>query len=304
MTDQDALQALLNEAELYQSQGLLVESKERFSQALDFMKEKGEPEEAKDLYRDIEARIANVEQELIEVSQEPERSDLSREEQDLIRNLFSFSQDEASAAMEGAVALAKFGQYDEALTEFKRLLREGTMPIMAAKNIIRCYLSISSIPAAIAEFEQWVSGKILSEEDLQQIRAFLQDVLDKEGIQMELPSLSDEDRRLEQASDKKNLPDREKGPFDITTVIFEWEWGSDKIGPMEFSDPLQSGNNMSIVVSPQEAKVFKPGKRLMNVQFYTPIAVFRSTVAIKGQTQIAQGPKQGHYRLDFAIEGN
>ena len=40
MSDQDALQALLNEAELYQSQGLLVESKERFSQALDFMKEK------------------------------------------------------------------------------------------------------------------------------------------------------------------------------------------------------------------------------------------------------------------------
>ena len=167
-----------------------------------------------------------------------------------------------------------------------------------------CAIQPNSYDAAIAEFEQWVSGKILSEEDLQQIRAFLQDVLDKEGIQMELPSLSDEDRRLEQASDKKNLPDREKGPFDITTVIFEWEWGSDKIGPMEFSDPLQSGNNMSIVVSPQEAKVFKPGKRLMNVQFYTPIAVFRSTVAIKGQTQIAQGPKQGHYRLDFAIEGN
>ena len=304
MSDQDALQALLNEAELYQSQGLLVESKERFSQALEFMKEKGEPEEAKDLYRDIEAQIANVEQELIEVSQEPERSDLSRDEQDLIRNLFSFSQDDASAAMEGAVALAKFGQYDEALAEFKRLLREGTMPIMAAKNIIRCYLSISSLPAAIAEFEQWVSGKILSQEDLQHIRAFLQDVLDKEGIQMELPSLSDADKPVEKALEKKSQPEQERGPFDITTVIFEWEWGSDKIGPMEFSDPLQSGNNMSIVVSPHEAKVFKPGKRLMNVQFYTPIAVFRSTVAIKGQTQIDQGPKQGHYRLDFAIEGN
>jgi hypothetical protein len=268
------------------------------------MKEKGEPEEAKDLYRDIEAQIANVEQELIEVSQEPERSDLSRDEQDLIRSLFSFSQDDASAAMEGAVALAKFGQYDEALAEFKRLLREGTMPIMAAKNIIRCYLSISSLPAAIAEFEQWVSGKILSEEDLQHIRAFLQDVLDKEGIQMELPTLSDSDKPAEKALEKRSPPKREKGPFDITTVIFEWEWGSDKIGPMEFSDPLQSGNNMSIVVSPHEAKVFKPGKRLMNVQFYTPIAVFRSTVAIKGQTQIDQGPKQGHYRLDFAIEGN
>lgn len=304
MSDQDALQALLNEAELYQSQGLLVESKERFSQALEFMKEKSAPEEAKDLYRDIEARIANVEQELIEVSQEPERSDLSRDEQDLIRNLFSFSQDDASAAMEGAVALAKFGQYDEALTEFKKLLREGTMPIMAAKNIIRCYLSISSLPAAIAEFEQWVSGKILSQEDLQHIRAFLQDVLDKEGIQMELPSLSDADKPVEEALEKKSQSEQERGPFDITTVIFEWEWGSDKIGPMEFSDPLQSGNNMSIVVSPHEAKVFKPGKRLMNVQFYTPIAVFRSTVAIKGQTQIDQGPKQGHYRLDFAIEGN
>ena len=178
MSEQDALQALLNEAELYQSQGLLVESKERFSQALEFMKENGEPVKAANLYRVIEARIADVEQELVEVSQEPERSDLSQTEQDLIRNLFSFSQDEASAAMEGAVALAKFGQYDEALSEFKRLLREGTMLVMAAKNIIRCYLSLASIPAAIAEFEQWVSGKILSEEDLHHMRAFLQEVLD------------------------------------------------------------------------------------------------------------------------------
>jgi hypothetical protein len=304
MSEQDALQALLNEAELYQSQGLLIESKERFSQALEFMRENGEPVKAANLFRDIEARIADVEQELVEVSQEPERSDLSQAEQDLIRNLFSFSQDEASAAMEGAVALAKFGQYDKALSEFKRLLREGTMPVMAAKNIIRCYLSLASIPAAIAEFEQWVSGKILSEEDLHHMRAFLQEVLDKEGIQMELPSLSDADKPVTTDREGKNRSGQEVGPFDITTVIFEWEWGSEKIGPMEFNVPFQSGNNVSIIVSPQEAKVFKPGKRLMNVQFYTPIAVFRSTVAIKGQTQIDKGPKQGHYRLDFAIEGN
>ena len=41
------------------------------------------------------------------------------------------------------MALAKFGQYESALKEFDGLLKGGIMPLVAAKNIIRCHLALS-----------------------------------------------------------------------------------------------------------------------------------------------------------------
>ena len=58
--------------------------------------------------------------------------------------------------MEGAIALAKFGQFDRALKEFDHLLADDAVRVAAAKNIIRCYVELSDLDQAVKRFKEWV----------------------------------------------------------------------------------------------------------------------------------------------------
>jgi tetratricopeptide (TPR) repeat protein len=299
MFDQEYIRSLAKEAELYRTQGLLEHSKEKYLQILQFI-EKKQFSNHKKLIDAVKSRIRTVEEDLAVMDQETAAAEMSEEAQDMIKKLFSVAQTKEAARIEGALALAEFGQYERALGEFQTLLKEGTLPVVAAKNILRCYMELSSPDHAVAQFREWVSsGDVLSTQERRLIRTFLQSLLEAKGIKTGLP-------QLDVASPASNKTgEEEEGFLDISSVNVQLDNGPRKGDMVEFEVTCQSGNTISVNI-PAEQKdlvdAFRPGLRLPELQCYSPIAVFKGSGIVIRKRKIWHGRNQGNYLLDITID--
>ena len=126
MSENEKLKSLIKESEIYRKQGLLKESKEIYEKALVLIQKHKQLAKNTELVDAVKEKVETLESELLEIEALPETPDLPPELQELISKLFAFSKDKDMAAIEGAVALAKFGQYEKALEQFQKLIREGS----------------------------------------------------------------------------------------------------------------------------------------------------------------------------------
>jgi adenylate cyclase len=127
MNDIGHLVSLVKEAEIYRGQGLLEECRETYAKLLEFAQGQKNFMTNRELIQAVEEKIKAVNRELKDRELHVEIPDLSEELQGLISNLFSFSSNQDVAAIEGAVALAKFGQYERALAELQKLINHGIL---------------------------------------------------------------------------------------------------------------------------------------------------------------------------------
>jgi hypothetical protein len=220
--------------------------------------------------------------------------------QDLVKNLFSFShdKDEDKAALEGAITLAKFGQYDRALEEFNQLTQRDSLRVVACKNILRCCLSVYSPEEAVQRYKKWLKDDLYSTEQLQKIRLFLEDLLDKKGLDIQLPAVPDGD---EGPVDENRV---DEDLIDISSIGITFDSGPQKGQMVEMEVSFQSGNMISLIVSSKDRELIenlKVGFRLNNVQFFSPIAIFQGSGIVLAKTKINSGPKRGDYSLDIKI---
>ena len=125
MSDIEHIKALIKQAETYNSHGLLKDAKKIYSELLEFLRNHHSFSLNLDLIDSITEKITLVENEMAEIDLDDDIPDLSKEVQDLIIQLFAFSEDKNIADIEGTVALAKFGQFDRALKELERITNEG-----------------------------------------------------------------------------------------------------------------------------------------------------------------------------------
>jgi len=300
MSDKERIKSLIKEAALYQKQGLFEESKEKYEEILTFIQDHERYSKDKKLIDAVKGKIRIVEDNLDEIDKTTETPALSQEIQDLISRLFSSSKDKDMAAIEGAVALAKFGQYEKALAEFQRLIEEGKMPLVAAKNSLMCHIAISSPDAAIAQFEQWMSWNTFSGPDLKYIRTFLENTLEKQGIKADLP-LVDEAPGAEGESEE-----HEVDMIDISSISVELANGPRKGEKIELQVTFQLGNKISTIIPAQQndlADAFKIGLRLSGMQCFSPLAIFNARGIVSGLKIITSGPRRGSYALDITIDG-
>ena len=298
MSDKEKIKALIKEAAHYQKQGLLEESKEKYEEILAFIQHDEKYIKDGKLLDTVQGKIRIVEESLDEVDNYTETPVLSEEVQTLISRLFSSSQDEDMAAIEGAVALAKFGQYQKALEEFQRLIEEGKMPLVAAKNTLMCHMAVSSPDAAIAQFTQWVSGEAFSRSDLKYIRTFLENTLEKQGIKFDLPKVD------EAPAEEGEHEEKEGEIIDISSVSVQLPNGLRKGETVEFEVTFQLGNKISIIISGQQkdlANAFKTGIRLSEMQCFSPVAIFNARGTVSGLRIITSGPRRGDHALDITI---
>lgn len=124
MNDIDTLKSLTIQAETYYSQGLLEEAKDKYSDLLKFIEQNEKFSNNKSLVESINDKIDQIDDEVAKIDLEVETPNLSEGVQDLIVELFSFSDNKDIATVEGAVALAKFGQFERALEEFQKISNE------------------------------------------------------------------------------------------------------------------------------------------------------------------------------------
>jgi tetratricopeptide (TPR) repeat protein len=306
------LKLLLQEAEIYRSQGLISEAFGKYQDAQKMINSIGNLKNKDSLLTAIADKMAALNFTREKVEKGPTSPELSKKAQDLIKNLFAFTEnkDEDTAALEGAVILAKFGQFDRAIEELNALLARDSIKVEAAKNILRCHMATDAAQEAVNLYHQWHSEDAFQPSQLEQVRIYLVDALTKKGIEANLPSPMPAMENAATEHILEDQPDDEGGDeefIDITSIGITLENGPRKGKMVEFDVNFQSGNMLSLIISKQDQSLIedlKAGMELREIQFYSPIAIFNGSGVVSSKTQIKSGPKQGDFCLDIKIKSN
>ncbi|BBO87401.1 hypothetical protein [Desulfosarcina ovata] len=294
------IKSLLNEAELYRSQGLFTEARDKYQTASAMIVKIDKLKNKESLLKAIAGKIQSIEQKTAKVETGPSSPELSEKGQNLIKNLFGEND------LEKAVALAKFGQFERAVVELEALLKNEEFRLEAGKNIIRCKLATASLDDAVAQYQQWFSQDLFSSAQLESIRAYLQPILEKKGVDslLPVPVGEKEDRNDDSTGIEFSMPEPEEEILDITSIGITLNSGPHKGKMVEFDVNFQSGEMLSLMVAKKDKGLIedlKDGETLDDVQFYSPIAIFNGSAVVANKTQIQSGPKQGDFCLDLKI---
>jgi len=297
----ETIQKLLKEAELYKKQGLLDEASEKYSQAEQAIRNHDRIQNKDKILEGIAKKIDLLQSDTQRVERGPSSPELSEKAQDLIQKLFSFSKSESKeeAALEGAIALAKFGQFERALGEFNKLIDTDSHRVVAAKNVLRCHIQLKSEEAAADQYEAWAKAGNFPPNHLAKVRLFLTDILENKGIQRDLTTVSVADETIQEPEEEEFI--------DISSIGIYFNSGPAKGKVVEFDVNFQSGNMLSLIVSKKDSgtiEVLNVDDSLNDLQFFSPIAMFNGSGVITAKSQIKSGPKQGDYCLDIKITSN
>jgi hypothetical protein len=295
----EKLNVFLNEARVYQSQGLLAQAKEKYLDILELLKTGSELSGTKKLIGEVNNKIKAIQQELEEIDNEKETPQLSEEHQDLIRNIFSYSKSKNMAAVEGAVALADFGQYDKALIEFQGLLNNEMIPKMVvAKNMLRCHVTLGSPQKAIDQIKSWAEDSHFSQSELIFLQNFLENLLKEEDILDFVfdPVIDSADHYVP----GKNVEDF----FEIYSVRIQPCYDSRDKTAVDLDVTYQVGNTFRFHIKADQKNMlsrFNPGDHLDRVQCYSPSSLFNTSGTVSNKTKIASGPLKGDYTVELTI---
>jgi tetratricopeptide (TPR) repeat protein len=297
------IKSLLNEAELYRAQGLFPEAKDKYHAASAMIHRIDKLKNKESLLKAISGKIQSLEKKTEKVETGPSSPELSEKGQNLIKSLFGEND------LQKAVALAKFGQFERAITELEALLKDDVYRVDAGKNIIRCKMAIASVDDAIDQYHQWLSGDLFAGQQLESIRAYLQPILDRKGIDKSLPVPVSERDEINAAADSGgiefSMPETEEEILDITSIGITFTSGTHKGKMVEFDVNFQAGGMLSLIISKNDKGLIedlKKGDKLDDIQFYSPIAMFKGTAVVANKTPINTGPKQGDFCLDLKIK--
>jgi tetratricopeptide (TPR) repeat protein len=316
------IKTLLQEAELYHSQGLLDEALVKYHNAEDLIQKHEQLKNRLKLIDAVSKKIQRLENDIQRIEDAPEKPEVSAKIQDLIKKLFTFTpnRNEDARALEGAVALAKFGQFKRAISEFKALLKKDSLRVAAAKNIIRCHMAFSSVDDAVAEYERWLSENIFLPNQLQRLRIFLKDVLKKEGIDKTLPQIKMSPDDMETMihipeihhvkpqiyeNDEFKIEEvkiENDEDLDINSIGITFDSGPLKDQVFEFKVRFQLGNVVTLLIPGREKDLienFKAGTTINDVRYYSNIAFFNGSGLITAVKKIKIGPLRGDYCVDI-----
>ncbi|MBW2571784.1 MAG: hypothetical protein JRE61_05325 [Deltaproteobacteria bacterium] len=307
------IKTLLQEAELYHSQGLLDEALLKYHNVEDLIQGHEQLKNRIKLFDAVSKKIQRLENDIQRIEKAPKN---------LIKKLFTFTpkMNEDARALEGAVALAKFGQFKRAILEFKALLKKNSLRVAAAKNIVRCHMALSSVDDAVAEYEQWLSENIFLPNQLQRLRIFFENVLKKEGIDKVLPQtkMSADDMEtmihipeIHQVKPQvyendgfkiEEVEIEDDEDLDIDSIGITFDSGPQKDQLFEFKVRFQLGNVVSLLIPGREKDLienFKAGTTINDVQYYSNIAFFNGSGLITAVKEIKIGPLRGDYCVDI-----
>ena len=325
------IKKLLKEADLYQQQGLLNEAKERYKKATELLKANADIANSQGLIQSIVKKVMGLNQAINKINEATTKPQVSDQKQDLIKNLFSGAQgeDAGQRQLEGAIALAKFGQFDRALAEFDRLLADETVRVAAAKNIIRCCIELEDLDQAVKLFAAWVEDENFKDVELKKIRFFLDNRLRKLDHDCQLPERTPvlevddienggpasanaddlagdfvDEVEAESVDFESELELHEEEFLDINSVGIQLPATGSKGQMFEFDVSFQTGNSINLIIPNTEKTLLrelKAGTKLPEMQFFSPIAILNGSGVVTSKTRIKSGPKEGDYSLDITI---
>jgi tetratricopeptide (TPR) repeat protein len=323
------IKTLLKEAELYHSQGLLYESLTKYNDVAELVQNNEQLKNKQNLLEGISNKINSLKKDISKIELAPKKPEVSKNIQDLIKKMYAFSpdEDEDAKALEGAVALAKFGQFKSAILDFYELLKRDSIRLDAAKNILRCHMTLFSIEKAVSDYEKWILDEIFNPEQLDKIHVFFGSLLKSEGVEKTLPktkeqvekdraeaSLEDDQRQisgLEDAGLEKGETELETEPeaesedvLDVNSIGISVDSGPQKGHVYEFKVRFQLGKVVSLLIPSRDKDVidsFKVGSEIHDVQYYSNVGLFKGSGLISAVKEITIGPLRGDYCVDIEV---
>lgn len=299
MGDVDRIKSLVKEADFYRSQGLLDQAKFKYGEALKLVQKNKALVKKDSIINSLKKRIKSVDETLNEIERAAEAPELSEDLQDLISNLFSYSKNKDVAAIEGAIALAKFGQYEKAFTEFQRLIDERILPLRAAQNMLRCQLFFISPERAVDQYKKWVSSPSFTQNELKSLKEFMIKMFRKEGMEIDLPDA------------KTTLPDEPKKDtrpepvLEISAIGLRMKNKFKQDIDVELDITFQTGNILSFIVKADKFELVEflsAGTKLPEIQCYSSLSMFQAQAVVSDKKIIPSGPRKGDYAFDLTIE--
>lgn len=290
---------MLHEAEFYKDQGLLTDSAEIYRNSLNILKNKDLDKKGGILVKTITAKLEKINLRIKSVQNAPAVPELTDKNKKLIKELFAFTNDgtKESADLSSAIALAKFGQYESAINELNKLLLKDKPRLIAAKNILRCCIAMNLPENAAKQYQEWNSGDLFSPPQIEELYLLLEALFKKNNLDSLLP-----DRKT--AQKERNKRNQEIEIIDISSIGITLQEGPQKGRLIELDVNYQSGNIISFVISKSDRELvdnFSIGLQLNEIQFYSPIAIFKGAGLIYDKVEINRGPKKGCLSLDIKI---
>jgi tetratricopeptide (TPR) repeat protein len=325
------IKTLLKEAELYHSQGLLYEAIAKYNDATELIQNNEQLKNKQNLLEGISKKINILNKDISKIELAPKKPEVSGNIQDLIKKMYAFSPDvdEDAKAIEGAVALAKFGQFKRAISDFNELLKKDSTRIDAAKNILRCHMALYSIDKAISQYEEWLIDDIFHPNQLDKIYIFFESLLKSEGVEQTLPKTKEQvDKdRIAVSLEKDQVPvtepeddgleKREAEPegeveseaesedvLDVNSIGISVESGPQKGHIYEFKVRFQLGKVVSLLIPSRDKDVienFKVGSEIHGVQYYSNVGLFKGSGLVSAVKEITIGPLRGDFCVDIEV---
>ena len=307
---------LLQEAELYYTQGLLNEAMEKYHNATKLIKSNEQLKSNQNLINGITNKIRVLKEDIIKIQKAPKKPEVSAEVQELIKKMCSFAPDKSEdlKALDGAIALVKFGQLKRAITEFNELIKKDSLRVVAAKSILRCHMALSSMDEAVTQYEQWISDDIFSTIQLDKLYVFLENILKKEGVDKKLPRRKAPTVNLEPVITRLGTnvvqakgPEIEDDAIDINSIGITIDSEPQEGQVVEFKIRFQLGNIITLLIPIRDKdliKSFKVGNKINDIKYYSTTALFSGSGIVTLVKEIKIGPLRGDYCVDIEIVVN
>ncbi len=295
----------LKSAELYCKQGLYQDAKAAYQTASKLIKGASNLKNKDSLLAAMEKKLKELNFTAEQVETAPPSHELPENVQNLIKNLFSFSEETGpdAEALAGAITLAKFGQTERAIQELTNLLERESVRLAAAKNILQCFLFSDNHEKAIEAYNSWTTSGTFSEQHIENIRLFLEDQLSNKGIEISSSRLIHTDPQVTVTSNSLAPPD--EAIVDIGSVLINFDQGPLKGKPVELDVNFQTGNTVSLLIESKDKSILEDlnvGFHLKDVQYRSSVAIFRGNGVVKAKLKIHEGPKKGDYHMDIKVQ--
>ena len=305
MNIKERVKSLLKEAELYKSQRLLGEAREKYTLIIEILQQQTHIQNRETLIAAVEAKRNNLDSAIAKWEQSQVNPEVSSKVQDLIKRLFTTSDEGSSDEMKRvneAITLAKFGQQRKAIEEFSRLVHIPNVCLTASKNAIKCYLELSQGKEAVETVKSWWQEGCYTPEQYTSVVGFMQSIFEKKGVPWNDAALA--------ASEEPSGADLFADPvdddiIDITSIGLNFSAGPMGGNHVEIDVSFQSGSLLSLIVRSSETtllSLLKKGQVIPDVDFYSPIAIFKGAAVVESNSEILSGPKKGDFSLDIRID--
>ncbi|MFH2218641.1 MAG: hypothetical protein ABII68_03135 [Pseudomonadota bacterium] len=294
------IEKLIREIDVYREHSLFDEARGKCIQLAKLIKQSDEIENKQRLLTLVSRKLKALKNDARTFEEAGASLRMSTKEEDVIKQLFYLSTDESdvSPALVGAEALLVFGQFEKALGEFRELLKEDSLRVDAAKNILRCHIGLSALENAVSQYREWFSSDQFSPEQLGKIHYFLQDILDKKKTNIRLPEPKSSAHAVKDTAEEEDF-------VDILSVLMPQDAGCKEDEDTILDVNFQRGNMISLIVSKKNTALIdclEIGSELNDVMFFSTDVMFKSTCVVSEKREIESGPKKGDYTLVMKID--